>query len=74
VENRGENEAAAQANLQVMPVIVAGRGKLLTISKTNNRSIGEQEKSGETWIVQVFMLPISLKSDQLSARANGTRH
>ena len=41
LETHSENEAAAQANLKVMPVLeVAERGKLLTILKANSRSIG----------------------------------
>jgi hypothetical protein len=72
----GAKTKLQRANLQVRPVlVVAERGKLLTISKTNSRSIGEQEKSGETWIVQMLLQPIFLKSDRLlPARANGTRH
>lgn len=75
LENHSENEAAAQANLKVMPVLeVAERGKRLTILKANSRSIGKQEKSGETWTVQVLLQPISLKSDRRPARGSGSRH
>jgi hypothetical protein len=52
----------------------AEQGMLLMILKTNSRSIGLQEKSGETWAVQVLLQQTSLESDELPVRANGTNH